>query len=228
MGTAPDATYASGIESPRHEVALSRGFWMGITPVTGAQWSPVMGVARPAPRDERLPARGMSWRRAREFCQALTAALRQAGALDAGWEVTLPTEAQWEYACRAGTDTPWHFGSDPSLLDEYAWYRANSDETLQPVGKKRPNPWGLHDLYGNVSEWCLDAAYTYSAAAETDPVRLDPDHHFHISRGGTCTDDVAECRSASRVFMNSDNPYGEDSGLRIACVPVITPEHLHR
>ncbi|MBV9124841.1 MAG: SUMF1/EgtB/PvdO family nonheme iron enzyme, partial [Planctomycetes bacterium] len=117
----------------------------------------------------------------------------------------LPTEAEWEWACRAGTNGAYFFGDDPSRLDEYAWYAANSDDTSHEVATKKPNPWGLYDMIGNVDEWCLDryepTSYaTFSMGKPTlEPVLLPgPKRFAHVTRGGSWTDDPPRLRSAAR------------------------------
>jgi len=118
----------------------------------------------------------------------------------------LPTEAEWECACRAGGSTPYSFGEDPALLKDHAWYDGNSEDTTQPVGKKKPNPWGLHDMHGNVMEWCLDPYFEdgygrnrVPGMVEINPVFLPgPKRYSHVARGGAWTSKAIHCRSASR------------------------------
>jgi formylglycine-generating enzyme required for sulfatase activity len=117
----------------------------------------------------------------------------------------LPTEAEWEWAARAGTNTAYFFGDDPKKLGEYAWYSANSDDKTHKVGTKKASPWGLHDIYGNVAEWCVDhyKKDTYSTMPKTvasiGPVVLPTELRFsHVARGGSWADEAAQCRSASR------------------------------
>jgi formylglycine-generating enzyme required for sulfatase activity len=123
----------------------------------------------------------------------------------------LPTEAEWEWACRAGTTTRYSFGDDESKLGDYAWYTANSDDKPQKVGKKKPNPWGLHDMHGNVAEWCIDQydAKAYSKYPKDkltlNPfIKLSPDRFPHPVRGGSWADEAKQCRSASRRGSNKD------------------------
>src|SRR5204863_9535453 len=137
------------------------------------QWIEVVHSGLPrfeqSPSGFALPAEGMDWDLANAFCLALTTSLRHDGLLAANQVIDLPTEAQWEFACRAGTTSRWHFGDDAASLDEYAWYVGNSGARKHPVGLKRPNPWGIHDLYGNVAEWCKDDLFKYDAGEQSDP-----------------------------------------------------------
>lgn len=123
----------------------------------------------------------------------------------------LPTEAEWEYACRAGTKTAYSFGDDPGKIEEYAWYVENAEKP-QAIGKKKPNPWGLHDMHGNVSEWCLDhyVADLYSKLAESPqplkgPVQLpDEQEYSYVAKGGSWDDDADRLRSATRISSNRE------------------------
>jgi len=140
------------------------------------------------------PAICMTQHAARTFCRWLSA--------KTGRFYRLPTEAEWEYACRAGTTTAYSFGDDPEQLDDYAWYEANSEGAYQRVGKKRPNPWGLHDMHGNVAEWVLDQ-YTeegYEPSDETlvDPLVIPMTLYPRTVRGGSWDQFADECRSAAR------------------------------
>jgi formylglycine-generating enzyme required for sulfatase activity len=160
-------------ETPAHPVRIRSGYWLGQYPVTRAQWRATMGgdpsAAGGAPD---CPVDGVSWDRAREFCRRLGARARRT--------VRLPSEAEWEYACRAGTAGeffcgPWGPCADDSevpsearrVLCEYAWFNLNSGGGTQPVGRLRPNPWGLYDILGNVWEWCADTWHAdYSGAPD--------------------------------------------------------------
>lgn len=132
--------------TPRHEVTLTRGFYLGKYEVTQSQYEAVMGKEKGSGPDH--PADGVKPYTALLFCDEISART--------GMEVRLPTEAEWEYAARAGTDTRWHFGDDPSKLADYAWFKDNADGQTHPVGQKKPNPWGLYDMYGNVAEFVRD------------------------------------------------------------------------
>jgi formylglycine-generating enzyme required for sulfatase activity len=134
-----------------------------------------------------------------EYCRWLSA--------KTGKIYRLPTEAEWEYACRAGTTTAYSFGDDPAPLGDYAWYVENAEKP-QPIGKKKPNPWGLHDMHGNVSEWCLDRyvgdIYSKFAKAQVKgPVVLPTaDEYPYVARGGSWDDDADRLRSAARLASN--------------------------
>lgn len=141
------------------------------------------------------PCLGMTHHAAMMFCRWLS---KKTGKL-----YRLPTEAEWEYACRAGTTTAYSFGDDPAQLPDYAWFKDNSTDTTHPLGSKKPNAWGLHDMHGNVAEWCVDHfSPTDYFAWPTDkplvrPVRKPTDAKFsHVVRGGSWVDAAAACRSA--------------------------------
>ena len=151
------------------------------------------------------PAICMTQLAARVYCQWLSA--------KTGHYYRLPTEAEWEYACRAGTTTAYSFGDDPVDIDDYAWYYDNSgdiDEKYRPVGQKKPNPWGLYDMHGNVSEWCLDQyADDYYASFKPDeeslfPINIAVDLYPRVARGGSWDDDPDMLRSAARIASSED------------------------
>jgi formylglycine-generating enzyme required for sulfatase activity len=146
MGSAENDKQASSDEKPAHKVTLGE-FWMGRTEVTNAQYR------RPGPQE--LPVTSVTWDEARSFCERH------------GWR--LPTEAEWEYAARADTQTPWFFGSDATRLREFAWFGPGLSGELHPVGTKKPNPWGLYDTYGNAWEWVTDWFGSYQAGPQQDP-----------------------------------------------------------
>jgi formylglycine-generating enzyme required for sulfatase activity len=149
------------------------------------------------------PAICMTHHAAMEYCRWLSA--------KTGKNYRLPTEAEWEYAARAGTTTPYSFGNSPEELGEYAWYVDNAEKPM-PVGKKKPNPWGLHDMHGNVSEWCIDL-YKPDAYAEfaklpqplKGPVVLPtPAEYPYVAKGGSWDDDADKLRAANRIVSNRE------------------------
>ena len=210
------------------EVTISQGFYLGKYEITQEQWQAVMGTApwSSAPSDyqgPRHPAFGLTWYDAQAFAQRLNDHFGE----DA---YRLPTEAEWEYACRAGTTTRWFFGDDESLLASYAWYEANAEDAgVQPVGAKLPNPWGLFDIYGNTEEWVHDW-YDYNfhdGTPQTDP--SGPiSGHYRILRGGSYAYDARIASSDYSMYYDpGDNFY--TNGMRLLKgVPlnIVIPERI--
>lgn len=168
-------------ERPPHEVTISKNFWMQTTEVTQAQWKAVLGTDPSEFKGADLPVENVSWEEAVEFTKRLTAKVQDQLK---GRKAALPTEAEWEYACRAGTTTPWSWGGDEKSADLYCWHDGNSGQKTNPVGKKKPNPWGLFDMHGNLWEWVADRhAEEYPAGAATDPQGPDQGDN-RVRRGG--------------------------------------------
>ncbi|MBX3730770.1 MAG: formylglycine-generating enzyme family protein [Candidatus Sumerlaeia bacterium] len=192
MGSPSSESGRHSDEGPQTRVTLTRGFWMGETEVTQAQWNAVMGSeGNPSHfKGDDLPVETVSWGDAMEFCRRLSER--------SGRTVTLPTEAQWEYACRAGTPTRYSFGDGQAALPNYAWFSSNSGNQTQPVRARQPNAWGLYDMHGNVLEWCLDFYVdSFPGGIETDPA--GPSSGWdHVIRGGSFYDEPAYLRSADR------------------------------
>ena len=180
-------------EQPVTKVTLSP-FWLAKTEVTQAQWEAVMGSNPSHFKGGQLPVEKVSWDDAMEFCRKLTERERQAGRLPTGTIYTLPTEAQWEYACRAGTT-----GDYAGEVDAMAWYNKNSGGATHEVGTKQANAWGLRDMHGNVWEWCLDWDGPYFGGRVTDP-KGAPSGTFRVRRGGGWNDEADYARSAFRNF----------------------------
>ena len=215
MGSPESEESRSVDEGPQTKVTLSRGFWLGKCELTQAQWKALGGTSikklfarfcaqTPAPQgetwtfpgeDDNRPMSYMTWEDAIEICRKLTQQERAAGRLPEDWSYTLPTEAQWEYACRAGTT-----GAYAGELDAMAWYIGNSGNLTHPVAKKQPNAWGLYDMHGNVWEWCRDwYADRLPGGAATDPVGA-PSGTDHVLRGGSGGYPADYCRSALRYW----------------------------
>lgn len=227
MGSnAPTGPPYFGPIGPVHQVTISAPFWMGQNEVTQAEWQALMGTNPSFFPGASRPVERVTWHAARAYCAALTS--RQAANIPAGYEYRLPTEAEWEYACRAGTTTEFHTGS--SLLCSQAWFShswhsvppasCNIPFGTTPVGSYAPNAFGLKDMHGNVWEWCLDSYAPYSAAAVTDPfVTGGPER---VLRGGSLGDDSSNCRSAFRFTFFPGDTDGS-IGFRVALAPVLVP-----
>lgn len=202
-------------EKPRHRVKISSPFYLGKFEVTQGQYSAVIG-SNPSENRESLshPVEQVSWNDAVSFADRMTE-IHPAS----GLQFTLPTEAQWEYACRAGTSTPYHFAASPSALAEYGWFWNNSSKQSHPVGQLRPNHFGLHDMHGNVWEWCEDwfSADYYKSSPLIDPVGpAEPvDGAFRVQKGGFYGNADMRCRSAHRHPQNPDAKWGS-LGFRVA------------
>jgi formylglycine-generating enzyme required for sulfatase activity len=169
-----------------------------------------------------VPVNSLTWDDAVDYCGVLTERERAAGRIAPNAMYRLPTEAEWEYACRACTSTRFSYGDDPGYtnLTNYAWYVDNSDGQLQPVGQKLPNPWGLYDMHGNVFEWCQDWYEVYPGSITLDP--QGPETGWgRVIRGGRWSfwDAHAQnCRSAARGVVHPDGSYGT-VGFRTVLVP---------
>ena len=205
------------------DVTLSHGFWMLETEVTQKMWIAVMGSAKAAKwtekygKGDKYPAYEIDWTEAKKFGETLTEQMRKAGLVPSGWKLDLPSEAQWEYACRAGGKGRFCFGDDENLLGEYAWYSANSGITNHPVGTKQANAWGLYDLHGSVWEW-TDSWYDTTLKAGTDP-RGPAAGSFRVRRGGGAWYVAARCRSSYRSRYGPSGSLS-DLGFRLLAVPV--------
>ena len=188
-------------EFPAHEVTISQGFWLGKYEVTQEQWVSVMGtqpwegIAR-VQENPNHPAVDIMWEDWQKFIEKLNQA-------EGGEVYRLPTEAEWEYACRAGTNTLWSFGDDENQLGDYAWYADNAldagEQYGHPVGMKLPNPWGLFDMQGNVWEWCQDLYGEYSSGAQIDPTGPASVDNY-VQRGGDFDDRAWVVRAALREW----------------------------
>ncbi|MEP3477680.1 MAG: formylglycine-generating enzyme family protein [Fuerstiella sp.] len=231
MGSPDNEKNRQSDEGPIRKVKVDP-FWMGKHEITWSQyeiWGENIDIARRkifrtpvSPRDpiadavtrptppytdmsfgmgkNSHPAICMTQHAARKYCKWLSA--------KTGRYYRLPTEAEWEYACRAGTNTKYSFGNDPSALNEYAWYAGNTDDKYMPVGQKKANPWGLFDMHGNVSEWTLDQhspeGYLSSEGVVKNPLRIPTTLYPRVVRGGGWDDPASDLRSANRIASEED------------------------
>jgi formylglycine-generating enzyme required for sulfatase activity len=187
-------------EGPQTTVTISHGFWMGRFEVTQREYLAVIG-SNPSgfPGDLNRPVETVSWLDATNYCAIRTQQELAAGLIPPGSQYRLPTEAEWEYAARAGSSTRFSHGDDATALPNYAWYAAISGVGTHPVGQKAPNAWGLYDMEGNVLEWCLDWYGPYPGGFETDP--QGPASNaigVKVMRGGAWEGFESDCRSARR------------------------------
>ncbi len=204
MGSPDSEANRRDNEGPVHEVRITKPFYMGKYEVTQVQWQAVMGTTVNKQRqragspwhlkgnDPECPMYYVSWEEAVEFCKRL------------GKNFRLPTESEWEYACRAGSQTRFHYGDDPnySELDLYDWYSGNSENKTHPVGQKKPNAWGLYDMHGNVQEWCSDRYISQSMykknGSTASMMSASERERYRVCRSGSWLHEADWCRSANR------------------------------
>lgn len=187
LGSTPDNKMRSR-DGQRFEVVFENHFWMARTQVTQKQYQTIMNRQPSVFSGPDHPVENVSWEDAQEFVERLN----KRAILPKRWSFSLPSEMQWEYACKAGTQSEYSGGS----LDEVGWYSSNSKSKTQPVAFKKPNPWGLHDMHGNVWEWCSDW-FTSQFLTETDPGRAFMGI-MKVKRGGSWGSGAEECKSSSR------------------------------
>lgn len=209
MGAEPNDREAYDGEKPRHEVTIAKPFYLGKYEITQEQWQKVMGDNPSDFKDARNPVEIVSW----DDLQAFVKRLNEMEQTD---KYRLPSEAEWEYTARAGTQTVYSFGDDKSQLGDYAWYDDNSKGKTHPVGTKNPNPWGLYDMHGNVSEWCQDKRHNTYQDTPTDGSAWEQgDSNFRIFRGGSWGYGPRRMRGTSRQWGAPD-ARGSDVGGRLA------------
>jgi hypothetical protein len=204
---------AEANEKPGHPVLISKAFYMGKYVVTQAQYEALIGANPSQFKGAQLPVETVSWNDAKAYCEKLNALLAAHAQ-----EARLPTEAEWEYACRAGTRTRFYSGDDDSDLDAVAWYDKNSGGKTHPVGGKKANVFGLYDMHGNVWQWCQDAyAENYEKLGATDPNK-DAPGAARVLRGGSWDGDPEYCRSS---YRGGDFPVFRifNFGFRVVVVP---------
>jgi serine/threonine protein kinase/formylglycine-generating enzyme required for sulfatase activity len=219
MGAADDLPWDTKHEKPQHPVTITRPFYLGVFPVTHKQYTRVTGLKNPSlffwvkESDGAYPVEQVSRPDALAFCQALSDLDKKR---PPGSKYNLPTEAQWEFACRAGTTTPYFFGDDHGRLDEFAWYGPVSGSVTHPVGLKKPNAWGLHEMLGNVANWCADSyeADFYQKSPRVDPENTAATGKF-ASRGSSWSGFWFQSRSTCRDGHAPDTRSAH-IGIRVA------------
>jgi formylglycine-generating enzyme required for sulfatase activity len=199
------------------QVTLTHGYWLGQTEVTQSQWQALIERV-PLPsyfKGSDRPVEQVSWELAMEYCVRLTERELRAGRLPDGYRYTLPTEAQWEYACRAGNS-----GIFAGKVEAMAWYDTNSETRTHPVAQKQPNAWALYDMHGNVAEWCADWYAGYKGGAISDPSGPESGQ-FRVVRGGHYSTSAGFCRSAYRMF--GITTIATTVGFRLALTSQLNP-----
>ncbi len=223
MGS-PESEEGHQENESQYEVTISKDYYLGVYEVTLAQYLKVMANNPSYFQGDKLkednanhPVK-VSWKSAVYFCKKLSDLPEEK---KAGRVYRLPTEAEWEYACRAGSKTAYSFGESSKSLGEYAWFRGNSNDQTHPVGEKKANAWGLCDMHGNVWEWCSDWYGDYPKGAVSDPKGPD-EGSYRVSRGGSWYFSASLCRSAFRLgYDPSQRP--DDDGFRVALSPSEIP-----
>ncbi|MEO2015144.1 MAG: SUMF1/EgtB/PvdO family nonheme iron enzyme, partial [Fuerstiella sp.] len=197
----PGGTFTMGEGGEAHKAMLTKPFELGVYEVTQEQYEQVMGSTPSKFKGPQNPVEKVSWNDAVEFCRKLSDLPSEKSG---GYVYRLPTEAEWEYACRAGTTTKYSFGDSESELGDYAWYDKNSGRRPHPVGGKKPNGWGLYDMHGNVWEWCQDWYGKYPSGSVTNPTG-PASGSSRVNRGGGWYDYSDICRSAKRHWYAPDS-----------------------
>lgn len=199
-----------------HKVTISKSYHLGSYEVTQHEYEKVIGANPSHFKGAKNPVDTVNWEDAVSFCKRLSEMPNEKAA---GRSYRLPTEAEWEYACRAGSTTSYSSGDTEESLGGYAWFKENTGNKTHPVGEKKPNRWGLYDMHGNVSEWCQDWFARYPPSAVTDP-RGPNRGTVRMLRGGGWDSDAAFCRTA---FRNSGFPTFRtfNIGFRVALSPSV-------
>lgn len=225
MGSPETDNSAFSDDKPQHLVRITKPFHLGVMEVTQVQYEQVMGTNPSHFQGGSLPVESVTWDEAVEFCRRLSSLPEERAA---GRVYRLPTEAEWEYAARAGSTGKWCFGDDESELGDYAWYGMNSESRTHPVGQKRPNAWGLYDMHGNVWEWCEDVGKRVYVAREVrdgdlvEPIPVDDPSGTgvgsnRVGRGGSWYGTPGQhCRSAHRLGLGAQIGRGHSVGFRVA------------
>ena len=210
MGS-PFTGQVTGFDETPHMVTLTKPFAMSVHEVTQSQFERIMGTNPSRFKGPNHPVEQVFWEDAAEFCKRLS---DLPGEKAAGRVYRLPTEAEWEFACRAWTETPYSFGNNIARLEDHAWYSWNSNSQTHPVGQKEPNAFGLCDMHGNVSEWSSDLFEANPSGGAVDPVGPS-DGWVHVGRGGSWSSDAIGSRSAVRSPFDAPR-FNSTIGFRVA------------
>jgi formylglycine-generating enzyme required for sulfatase activity len=222
MGSPIDEAGRDVDEGPQTRVAIPKGFWMGKCEVTQGEFQKVMETNPSNARgDTNCPVEKVSWFDAMQYCVKRTQVEMLSGKLPKGCIYRLPTEAEWEYACRAGTTTRFSYGDDRGefRLGEYAWFIRNGESMTHPVGILKPNPWGLHDMHGNVWEWCCDRMPSILPGGSVTNFPAVAEGSLRAARGGSWLYEGKACRSANRDDYGPSNRCS-DVGFRVVLAPM--------
>lgn len=208
MGKNPHFEYGSPDETPQHKVKISKPFYLGKYEVTQEQWVSIMGTNPSEFKGRTNPVEQVS-------CYDVKAFINKLNEKEGTDKYRLPTEAEWEYSCRAGSTTTYYWGDE--MDGSYCWYWENSGRKTHPVGQKQPNAWGLYDMHGNVSELCSDwyGKYYYSSRQSTDPLGVFGSSTTRVHRGGCWESSAHNCRSAKRNARGPGFKFS-DRGFRLA------------
>ena len=204
----------------QRKITITKDFYIGIYPITQSMYCSITEKDNPSIFiNDNNPVDNVDWNEAKQFCEILNRLTE--GQRPKGYRYDLPTSAQWEYACRAGTKESLNSGRNISNsegickeLDEVAWYAGNSDDVIHPVGLKKPNGWGIFDMHGNIWEWCRDLAKSSVKVDETDPVG-ETSGEMHTCRGGSWNSEPRYCRSASRLACSNFDSCTQLTGFRV-------------
>ena len=205
MGSPEDEEGRLEHEGPQHRVKITKGFYMGATEVTQAQWKAVMGNNPSSFKGDNLPVENVSWNGAMDFCRKLSAM--------EGKTYRLPTEAEWEYACRAGSTGPY---AGTGKLDDMGWYRDNSGDKTHAVATKQANAWGLYDMHGNVWEWCQSQYKAYPYREDDGRESFVDKTGLRVLRGGCWSYSAFFCRVSYRIYFILPTNWGSTYGFRCA------------
>ena len=218
MGSPADATYLDssrswGNDEFQHKVTLTEPFYMSVYEVTQEQFQSLLEINPSSFIGDNHPVESVNYQEATEFCQKLTSLPEEQ---DLGRAYRLPTEAEWEYSCRAGEQSINRIADESSSLADFAWHSVNSGGRTHPVGQKQPNRWGLYDMLGNVDEWCSDYFGDYPRVPVIDPTGPESSSH-RVLRGGCWFDVAKHCRVGSRFRASARATYKRRSGFRVVC-----------